>query len=157
MNTVNHKSVLYHFGMGADEVSLSYELSPERVIGIAKKVPDEFRDALEWPVHVRMPAFHMEYCLFTMRYGNGENYPHCGQPCRKHDLYVKDSRGAVHQVLYDHLCRNTVYLERPVDHTASIQDAVRAGIRHFRIEEVVGSGKANRGILPESLLRTISF
>lgn len=144
LNTVNAKSVLYHLQMGAEQVCASYELSPVRVADLASNIPNIPEGFLEWPVYVRMPAFHMEYCLFSMRYGKGERYPECGQPCKKNDLFVKDPKGAVHEVFYDHLCRNTVYLEKPLNYINSIQSASRAGVRYFRIEVIASKGNSDQ-------------
>jgi putative protease len=58
----------------------------------------------------------------------------CQRPCRRHDVRLRDRRGAEHRLLPDGGCRNTLFSARPRNLLDLVPKLRRRGVRHFRIE-----------------------
>lgn len=88
----------------------------------------------EISVFEHLPAFYMEHCLYAAYLTDAERFPRCKQICSKHRIDILDHKGALHTLVPDAECRNTLYLERPQSALNLVPDFLEAGVRRFRLE-----------------------
>lgn len=89
---------------------------------------------LEAGLHLYMPTFHMEHCVFAARLSTGSHFPDCGLPCMRHQVEVQDHKGQKHLLQADAECRNTMYLNTPQTTVKLFSQFLQSGIRRFRVE-----------------------
>jgi putative protease len=101
---------------------------------------------IEVIAYQHLPVFHTEHCVFCRFLSTGTSYRDCGRPCEKHRVELRDSSGRAHPVMADVGCRNTVFGAEAQEASAHLEEWLRAGIRHFRLEFVHESADAVAGV-----------
>ena len=131
LNAANELTVAWLHDQGASRVTTSYDLSRSQLFDLVGAVPPEW---LEVGIHLHLPMFHTEYCLWCAHLSAGTGRTNCGRPCGQHTLRLRDRKGAEHVVASDGLCRNTVYHAMPQSAAEPAPLLAERGVRHFRIE-----------------------
>ena len=103
-------------------------------------------ELFEVVIHLHVPMFHMEHCLFAAFLSNGRDYRDCGGPCRRR-VELRDRVGAEHPATADAGCRNTVFHAAAQSAVEHVQEMKRVGIQHFRLEMLRESGEEARALL----------
>lgn len=106
LNVTNHLSANFLLAEGFDSLTLSYDLTGERLTTLLNLVD---ASKMEVTMHQYMPSFHMEHCVFAAFLSNGKSYKDCGKPCEKHRVELIDQFGNHHHIRADQECRNTMY------------------------------------------------
>ena len=131
LNVTNELSAEYLRGLGAERVTVGYDLNRDQLLDLVDAVPAGW---LEVVVHQHMPMFHMEHCVFCAVLSPGTNKTNCGRPCDTHDVTLRDRIGMEHPLRADVGCRNTLYNAVPQSAAEIVPDLVQHGVRHFRVE-----------------------
>lgn len=83
-----------------------------------------------------VPIFHTEHCAFARFLSKGNSYQDCGHVCTRNTVHLRDQNGKDNLVLADLGCRNTVFQAESQSGIYSLNEWVKAGVRHLRIELV---------------------
>ena len=78
LNAANEWTVDYLRSLGAQRVTVSYDLNRDQLLDLVAAVPPTW---LEVVIHQHMPMFHMEHCVFCAVLSPGTNKTNCGRPC----------------------------------------------------------------------------
>jgi U32 family peptidase len=146
LNTANPWSAEWLLGQGATRVTASYDLNRQRLAELAAAMPP---GRLEVVLHQHMPMFHMEYCLFCALLSPGNDRTNCGQPCREHEVRLRDRMGKEHWLAADAGCRNTLFNATPQSVAEAVPTLLKQGVRHFRIELLEDAKAEELGTLVE--------
>jgi putative protease len=131
LNAANALTASVLIDRGLDLLVPSYDLDADQLLALARSGgPSRF----EVVVHLHLPIFHMEHCVFAALLSSGKDHRDCGRPCEQHALSLRDRLGAVHPVLADVGCRNTVFNDRAQTAGSAIARFLDAGLSRFRIE-----------------------
>jgi putative protease len=152
--------------LGAVRITAAYDLHPQQLLDLAAAVPPRW---LEVVLYQHMPLFHSEHCLFRATAplspcgrgvggeGNCGTPRGCGRPCRRHDLRLRDRRGAEHPLMVDAACRNTLFhAEARLDFEA-VPGLLRRGVRDFRIEFLGFEGPEEVGQVLDRCRRAVAI
>ena len=90
--------------------------------------------SFEAVIHQHMPMFHMEHCVFCATLSKGKDHRDCGRPCDVHELSLNDRAGAVHPLVADVGCRNTVYNGVAQSAAEFVPRMLKLGISTYRVE-----------------------
>ncbi|RME95191.1 MAG: U32 family peptidase [Verrucomicrobia bacterium] len=132
LNAANHLAVQwFRERFGLERVTASYDLNDRQLEALLQAGP---APAIEVVIHQHMPMFHMEHCVFCAFLSTGKDYRDCGRPCEKHRVGLRDRVGAVHPVLADAGCRNTVFNALAQTGAEYVTRLAELGVRWFRIE-----------------------
>ena len=131
LNTANPWTAEWLLGQGASRVTASHDLNRSQLAELAGVVPP---GTLEVALHQHMPMFHMEYCLFCLLLSPGSDRSNCGQPCRQHQVRLRDRMGKEHRLAADAGCRNTLFSATPQSSVEAVPPLRKQGVCHFRIE-----------------------
>lgn len=131
LNVSNVLSAEWFIEQGLESLHPSLDLNAEGTLELIRN----FGGAnFEISVFEHLPAFYMEHCLYAAHLTNAERFPHCKQICSKRHIDILDHKGAVHTLVPDAECRNTLYLERPQSALNLVPDFLESGVRRFRLE-----------------------
>ncbi len=83
LNAANQWTVDYLRSLGAERVTVSYDLNRDQLLELVDTVPPAW---LEVVIHQHMPMFHMEHCVFCAVLSPGTNKTNCGRPCDVHQV-----------------------------------------------------------------------
>lgn len=109
----------------------SYDLNWEQFAALLRAAdPRRF----EPTVHMHMPMFHMEHCVFAAFLSTGKDARDCGRPCEAHRVELRDRVGAPFPVHPDTGCRNTVYNSVPQSAAEYVGRMRDLGVRSFRVD-----------------------
>ncbi|MCS7009522.1 MAG: U32 family peptidase, partial [Chthoniobacterales bacterium] len=144
LNVGNSLSALVFLKNGLERVTVAYDLTAAQVIPLAKRLPS---NKIELVIHVNVPMFHMEHCVFAAFLSRGKDWRDCGRPCEKHRVALRDRIGVEHPVLADAGCRNTVFQFQAQTGASYLEEFVRAGIRWFRVELLNQDGASSAEIV----------
>ncbi len=131
LNVANHRSAQWVRSLGAQRVTVSYDLNREQIRGLIDSLPASW---LEVVVHQHMPMFHMEHCVFCSVLSPGTDKTNCGRPCDRHEVKLRDRVGAEHPLQADVACRNTLFNGTPQSGAEIVGDVVDLGVRWLRVE-----------------------
>ncbi len=131
LNAANQWTVDYLRGLGAERVTVSYDLNRDQLLELVDTVPSQW---LEVVLHQHMPMFHMEHCVFCAVLSPGTNKHNCGRPCDVHEVKLRDRIGMEHVLQADVGCRNTLYNAVPQSAAEAVPQLLTRGLRDFRIE-----------------------
>jgi len=134
LNAANDVTIRWLREQGASRITASLDLDQQQLLDLTATVP---ADWLEVVVHLQVPMFYTEHCLFCGLLSSGTDRSNCGQPCLAHQIRLRDHVGAEHPVATDAACRNTVYQAVPQSRAELVPALCRAGVRHFRLELVL--------------------
>ncbi len=134
LNVSNPLTVQEFLRRGLETVTVSYDLTLEQVLDLARGLPKEALSGLELTLHQHIPMFHMEHCVFAAFLSKGSSFLDCGRPCDTQKVHLRDRVGKEHPLRADAGCRNTLF--NAVAQTgAQFYDALfGAGLRRYRVE-----------------------
>ncbi len=131
LNAANQHTVDYLRNLGAERVTVSYDLNRDQLLELVDAVPPQ---RLEVVLHQHMPMFHMEHCVFCSVLSPGTNKHNCGRPCDDHEVKLRDRIGMEHVLQADVGCRNTLYNAVPQSAAEAAPQLLSRGLRDFRVE-----------------------
>jgi U32 family peptidase len=131
LNAVNELTIDWLRAIGAQRITVAYDLGRQRLLNLATAVPAEW---LEFIVHRYAPLFHSEHCVFCRTLSPGKNNRDCGRPCERHTLRLRDRLGVEHLLLADSQCRNTLFHAESESLAELVPSLQEQGVRHFRVE-----------------------
>jgi putative protease len=140
LNVANPISAQEFLNRGLETVTISYDLTLEQVLDLARGVPQSFLSRLELTLHQHMPMFHMEHCVFAAFMSNGRSFLDCGRPCEKHSVHLRDRVGMAHPLRADAGCRNTLFNAVPQTGAQFFDALTEAGMQRFRLELLEETG-----------------
>ena len=146
LNVANHRAAEWILSVGAQRVTVSYDLNREQVSALCDSMPTSWMEVV---IHQHMPMFHMEHCVFCSVLSPGTNKTNCGRPCDRHEVKLRDRVGAEHPLHADVACRNTLYNSTPQSGAEITPDLVRRGVNWFRVELLEES--------PQDALKTVDL
>lgn len=138
LNAANSLAAEMYLELGLARLTPTHDLNAAQVTELAQRVGP---DRIEAVAYQHLPVFHTEHCVFCRFLSKGTSYRDCGRPCEKHRVELKDSSGRAHPVMADVGCRNTVFGVEAQEASRHLNDWLRAGIRHFRLEFVHETGE----------------
>jgi putative protease len=131
LNVANHRAAEWIRSVGAERVTVSYDLNREQVSALCDSMPTSWMEVV---IHQHMPMFHMEHCVFCSVLSPGTNKTNCGRPCDHHEVKLRDRVGAEHPLHADVACRNTLYNSIPQSGAEITTDLLHRGVKWFRVE-----------------------
>lgn len=131
LNVANALSAGIFMQQGVENLTISYDLNIEQVIGLLDSAPPDW---FELTLHQHMPMFHMEHCVFCTFLSKGTDVTNCGRPCDTHEVQLRDRVGQLHTLTADVGCRNTLYNGRAQTGARFFNALTGAGLRRFRVE-----------------------
>jgi putative protease len=144
LNAANQWTVDYLRTLGAERVTVSYDLNRDQLLELVDAVTPS---QLEVAIHQHMPMFHMEHCVFCAVLSPGTNKTNCGRPCDVHQVKMRDRIGMEHVLTADVGCRNTLYNAVPQSAAEAAAELVERGVRDFRIELLSDSAAEIRNLI----------
>jgi putative protease len=123
---------------GLERLVLSHDLNWEQFAAVVRRIDAGLVEAV---VHLRMPMFHNEHCVFAAALSDGKDHRDCGRPCDRHRVELRDRHGALFPLRPDAGCRNTVYNSIPQSAAEYLPRMLALGIRNFRIEFLNETGQ----------------
>ncbi|HJQ27540.1 MAG TPA: DUF3656 domain-containing protein [Blastocatellia bacterium] len=133
LNAANRLSAEMFLQMGLARLTPTHDLNAAQIAELARQVGPQRIEAVAYH---HLPVFYTEHCVFCRFLSTGTSYKDCGQPCEKHRVAVRDLNGRAHPVTADVGCRNTVFGAEAQEASRHLDQWLRAGIRHFRLEFV---------------------
>ncbi|MCR5308696.1 MAG: U32 family peptidase [Bacilli bacterium] len=124
LNIVNHESVAILSSLGVDRITLSQEISKDKIDSLINSYVEEYNTHpnLELIVYGRIKLMHTKYCVLK-RLGM------CGE-CKKHNFVLKDDY-ATYPLLFNGDCTTTILGDKPLNLLDDINDI--KGINVFRL------------------------
>jgi U32 family peptidase len=144
LNAANCWTVDYLRSLGADRVTVAYDLNRDQLLELVETVPPAW---LEVVIHQHMPMFHMEHCVFCAVLSPGTDKTNCGRPCDVHAVKMRDRIGKEHVLTADIGCRNTLFNAVPQSAAEATSQLLARGLRDFRIELLEDSGSEIRVLI----------
>ncbi len=144
LNLANELSVGLLARMGVGRIAPGLDLNADQWLALRSAVPGV---ALEAVFHTHVPMFHLAHCLAAAVLSAGNSCRECGQPCRRHEIRLRDRLNVEHPVFVDMAGRTTVF-------NGQVQSAAdvwlrfeRAGVGDVRIELLDESPEQVRALL----------
>ncbi|MFB3892693.1 MAG: DUF3656 domain-containing protein [Phycisphaerae bacterium] len=134
LNVANEITAATLIDWGLSRLTPAFELDERRLEDMIDRT---YPAVFEIVLHQHVPMFHTAHCLFAANLSDGNDWPnceHCGRPCRRHSLALRDRNRVDHPVAVDPAGRNTVYHAQPRSAMDSAGKLLRMGVRDFRIE-----------------------
>lgn len=131
LNVSNVLSAEWFLSQGLSSLHPSLDLNAQ---GTEKLLENFGGSHFEVSVFEHLPAFYMEHCLYAANLTEAERFPYCKQICSKHHIDIFDHKGALHSLVPDAECRNTLYLERPQSALNLVPTFKKCGVYRFRLE-----------------------
>jgi putative protease len=133
LNVTNSLTACHLLALGLQTVTAAHDLDEEQLLALLEKAP---RGRVAVTIHHHIPTFHTQHCSYARLLSQGRDRRTCGQPCRQHDLALRDRLGKEHPVLVDVQCRNTVFNAAAQSAAFLVPRLVEAGVRRMRVEFV---------------------
>jgi putative protease len=133
LNVTNSLTACHLLALGLQTVTAAHDLDEEQLLALLQKVP---RGRVAVTIHHHIPTFHTQHCSYARLLSQGRDRRTCGQPCRRHDLALRDRLGNEHPVLVDAQCRNTVFNAAAQSAAFLVPRLMEAGVRRMRVEFV---------------------
>jgi putative protease len=144
LNVANDLTASVLLQVGLKRLVPSYDLNLQQLGNMAARMDP---GALELVLHQHIPMFHMEHCVFAAALSNNRDYRDCGRSCERHRVELQDRAGAVHPLVADAGCRNTLYNATAQSGAQFLRQLQRLGIGWFRVELLRESAQQMRQIL----------
>jgi putative protease len=144
LNVTNSVTAGELFALGLDTLTPAHDLDRAQLRALLGATQAA---RLTATLHVRMPTFHTEHCVYAHVLSNGRDFRSCGRPCEHHQLALRDHKGCEHPVLVDAGCRNTVFHGTLQTSATLAGELLGAGVRRFRVEFVREDGAATAHVL----------
>jgi putative protease len=133
LNVTNSLTAKLLLGRGLSTITPSHDLDAQQLRALLTAIDSS---QVTLTLHVRMPTFHTEHCVYAHLLSEGRDYRSCGRPCERHRVALRDRLGFEHPVIVDAGCRNTVF-NGTLQTAAGVLAAARdRGARRFRVEFV---------------------
>lgn len=133
LNIANQLSADTYLKMGLSQITPTHDLNADQISRLAQAVGSERFEVIAYH---HLPVFHTEHCVFCRFLSSGTSYLDCGHPCEKHQVALQDAQGRQHPVMADVGCRNTVFGAEAQVASLHLDQMMRSGIRHYRLEFV---------------------
>jgi len=144
LNCANAWTAEHLIASGLERITISADLNAAQVCDLLRAAPPAW---FEIALHLHMPMFHMEHCVFAAFLSDGTDHTNCGRPCEKHRVTLRDRVGAEHPLHADVGCRNTLFHQKAQSGAQYHADFSTLGARHFRVELLGESAEETRAIL----------
>ena len=144
LNVVNELAAAWFVSQGLVRLTPGHDLNWQQMQSWLER---EDPGLVESVVHVAMPMFHTEHCLYASNLSAGKDHTDCGRPCEQHRIELADPTGARFPVLVDAGCRNTVFNAHVQSASEFIPRLLARGVAHFRVELLTESPDETRGLL----------
>lgn len=146
LNVTNIHTAALFFRKGAEVVTLSPELSKDRVETFLARYASAFgsKPNLEQVVYGRVDLMMTKYCPVAKTMGANKTECHL---CEHADYSLEDRVGAVFPLKNDGACNMRVLNNRPLMLFDYLHDLNRAGITRHRIDFTIESGEEAHRIL----------
>lgn len=131
LNTANPESLLFWREFGLQHCTVSYDLNARQLIDFLQA---GCGPELELTLHQHMPLFHTEHCVFCTFLSQGHNFKDCGRPCEHHRVRIMDRTRAMHRLISDEGCRNTLFNGKAQTAARHTPKLMRLGLSRYRIE-----------------------
>jgi putative protease len=131
LNVANELAAELLMGAGLARFVPSYDLNWEQFASMVRRSRPEW---YEPTIHMAMPMFHMEHCVFAAFLSAGKDHRDCGRPCDRHRVELRDRVGSVFPVVADAGCRNTVFnsvAQSAAEYAGRMREL---GLSRFRID-----------------------
>lgn len=133
LNVTNSLTAKLLLGRGLSTITPSHDLDSQQLRALLTAIDSS---QVTLTLHVRMPTFHTEHCVYAHLLSEGRDYRSCGRPCERHRVALRDRLGFEHPVIVDAGCRNTVF-NGTLQTAAGVLAAARdRGAQRFRVEFV---------------------
>jgi putative protease len=133
LNVANQLAADTYFRLGVERITPTHDLNADQICLLARAMGAHRLEAIAYQ---HLPVFHTEHCVFCRFLSKGTSYQDCGQPCEKHKVALRDGQGRSHPVMADVGCRNTVFGADAQVAARHMDEMLRSGIVHFRVEFV---------------------
>ena len=133
LNVANQIAADTYFKLGVDKITPTHDLNADQISTLAQSIGGERFEVIAYH---HLPVFHTEHCVFCRFLSNGTSYLDCGHPCESHKLALRDVQGREHPVMADVGCRNTVFGAEAQVASRHLDQMMRSGIVHYRLEFV---------------------
>jgi len=155
LNVSNPLTAQEFLRRGLESVTVSYDLTLEQVLDLARGLPREALGGLELTLHQHIPMFHMEHCVFAAFLSKGSSFLDCGRPCDTQKVHLRDRVGKEHPLRADAGCRNTLFNAVAQTGAQFYEALFGAGLRRFRVELLEEDGAATGRLIGayQALLR----
>lgn len=131
LNIVNELSADWFRGLGLARLTPGHDLNWQQ---LQAWIDRDDPSSLECVIHVAMPMFHTEHCVYASNLSSGKDHTDCGRPCERHRIEMADPSGMRFPVLVDAGCRNTVFNAHVQSASEYLPRLMAKGVSHFRIE-----------------------
>jgi U32 family peptidase len=108
-------------------LSPTHDLNATQLIELGKNLGAR-ANRLEAIVHLHIPIFYTEHCVFCRFLSTGNSFKDCGRPCERHTVHIRDESNRDLLVLADEGCRNTIFNAEAQSALPFIGGLVDAGI-----------------------------
>ncbi len=143
LNVANQISADTYFKLGIDRITPTHDLNADQISTLAQEIGGQ---RFEIIAYQHLPVFHTEHCVFCRFLSTGTSYLDCGHPCEKHQVTLRDGQGRNHPVMADVGCRNTVFGAEAQVASQHLDQMMKSGIVHYRLEFVHESAKMVRQV-----------
>lgn len=143
LNVANQITADTYFKLGVNMITPTHDLNADQISTLAQSIGG---DRFEVIAYHHLPVFHTEHCVFCRFLSKGTSYLDCGHPCETHQVALRDEKGREHPVMADVGCRNTVFGAEAQVASAHLDQMMRSGIRHYRLEFVHESAQVVRQV-----------
>jgi putative protease len=157
LNVANSVAAALYLDLSLERITPTHDLNAAQVARLAS---DAGAARMEVVAYQHLPVFHTEHCVFCRFLSTGTSYKDCGRPCESHVVSLRDEQGRAHPLMADVGCRNTVFGAEAQHAAGHLEEWLRAGIRHFRLEFVHETGDQVRAVsqsFAQALAGEISF
>lgn len=144
LNVVNELTAGWFVAQGLVRLTPGHDLNWQQLQSWLER---EDPALVESVVHVAMPMFHTEHCLYAANLSTGKDHTDCGRPCEQHRIELADPTGARFPVLVDAGCRNTVFNAHVQSASEFIPRLLARGVAHFRVELLTESPEETTSLL----------
>jgi len=131
LNLCNSKMAEWLEQQGLAALHPSWDLNRQQLLDLIRQYGGA---PFEVGLHLYVPTYHMEHCVFAAHLSKASKYPECKVPCMVHQVEVEDHKGERHFLISDAECRNTLYLGSPQSMVKLVPDLLALGVARFRIE-----------------------
>jgi len=143
LNVANQMTADTYFKLGIDKITPTHDLNADQICTLAQSMGGERFEVIAYH---HLPVFHTEHCVFCRFLSKGTSYLDCGHPCESHKIALRDEKGRSHPVMADVGCRNTVFGAEAQVASRHLDQMLRSGIGHYRLEFVHESAREVRQV-----------
>jgi putative protease len=152
LNLCNSLAAEWFSAQGLGTLHPSWDLNRQQLLDLLGNYGGA---SFEVGLHLYIPTYHMEHCVYAAFLSGAARYPECKVPCMVHQVEVEDHRGERHYLHSDAECRNTLYLGKPQSMVKLVPEFMGLGVSRFRMEVLQESATmvANKAKTYSDLLR----